>query len=68
MEVACILILKKKNGNVKIQSLYSDIDLELAGVSRCLIPEGQRHINLNYKRLLVCVYGSQRAIFTKTLF
>jgi hypothetical protein len=45
-------------GNIKIESLYSDVDLELAGVSRYLIPEGQRLITLNYKRLYVCMVVS----------
>jgi hypothetical protein len=49
MKVARILIFKKRIGNVKIHSLYSDVDLELEDVSKYLFPEGQRHITLNYK-------------------
>ena len=38
--------------------MYSDVDIELAGVSRYLIAEVQHRIPLNYKRLFVCMVVS----------
>jgi len=50
MKVVPILILKNKK---EMETLKYSLCIELAVVSRYLIPEGQHRITLNYKPLLV---------------